>query len=762
MLSALKAILFLVILISFGFAFLNRALKIKELIYLIPFSILLGISTFIFLVHCLSYIIGPQAASIFTLLLLFITTILILIFHRKNNIKININKKQFMLLCTIALTISTLTFLAILRFGIYDTNMHYPLVLSLFKNNIYPPRDFYRPDYFLHYHFGADIVPGAINYICKLHITYCYLLMSTIYGFTIFFTLFSIANILTNNYRFSLLAGLATYFSGGLLWLDAILKYFLKKFPPYATDWSLYEFFTYFGLRGGITDATSTAPFNVALGLSYPLLVFCFFIFWNLITEKETKTLIWNLIVLIITLLVLLLCAEWIYIAFWGAVSIFTIYLVYKKQKRSLFLIFLIFIISLTLYKTIGSPLFSVQDKLQYLGIARVTEVQFKDKPFTNYSLRKFNVNLDESQVVSCFSWDFIAEFGLSIILFPIVIIYLLKTKNIFGCILFLSAASTMPLAAIFELKTVPIDINRLYGFGQSMLVLLITCGLLTYKTFAKSRVLIILYLFTLCFSPIYNLIDYSFSIKRLYGVPSLTKTFLSGIKNRDLSEFNDLILHLRDKAFGEHTLEINFLEKNSKPSDVAISSHFEAPVFAGVYTIIPPGRMLYKDVMFPKVDNIYETVFATLDPHLLKELNIKWIIIDESFKNKLSSDILSNLANSKLFKLIKINSRSSEDINKLEIYKVKKLDKVLNQLNRKTAWVLVNVNGEPIEMSLLGLNNISMFPSSRKALEYLNSIQKKHQALKRHLIMTRVVPIKVVEEQVRGSTIKLEKRFNT
>ena len=66
MLIALKFILLVFSVFSFGFISLSQLCKIKSLILLIPLSVSFGVSGFIFICHILSFFTGPQAASLIT------------------------------------------------------------------------------------------------------------------------------------------------------------------------------------------------------------------------------------------------------------------------------------------------------------------------------------------------------------------------------------------------------------------------------------------------------------------------------------------------------------------------------------------------------------------------------------------------------------------------------------------------------------------------------------------------------------------------
>ena len=139
---------------------------------------------------------------------------------------------------------------------------------------------------------------------------------------------------------------------------------------------------------------------------------------------------------------------------------------------------------SLLLNKSIGNALF-LQDITQNLGRTNIFALGIKETLFTVIGWGRLTSHVMHHQTVSCFSWYFICELGLSIILFPIAIIYLIKTKNNLGYLLFLSAACTMPIPTIVNFKLNPVELVRLFAFGNVILILLIICGIsYLYKPF--------------------------------------------------------------------------------------------------------------------------------------------------------------------------------------------------------------------------------------------------------------------------------------
>lgn len=760
MISIIKFIFFILCCFTFGFISLSQLTKIKSLHLLIPFSISFGISSYIFACHILSFLIGPQSASVLSIILLFLITIIILICKRKNFdlSQLEISKYQLVSICLIALIICTLSFLAVFRFGTYDKEFHFQLASTLIHNNVYPPRDFYKPEYILLYHFGGDLLASTINYISNISIPRCYELISTIVSGTTFLSFFALAWILTKSFRLSLIAGFCTYFGGGLLWLDAILRFFLQKLPQSTYEWNFLQTFFSIGIHGGIINAPSVLTFSSTAGIGNPLLIFSLILLWKMFEEKDLKSKITYIIFLNISLFSLFLTAEWLYMTFWAGVLPFMFILFLKKQKQSLILTIILLTTSTLLAKTFGNALF-LQDEIQKIGRAIIFNLGIKEKLFSITSWGRLSDITMNYQEVSCFSWNFISEFGLSLFLLPFAIIYLAKTKNMFAFLLALIAITTMPLPVLIDFKLNPVDANRLFCFGNNLIVLLISVGIFSlHNTITKSKILISGYLFAFCLSPLSGLISASVFTPYI----STSKTYIQEVFERAkqvnsldrlktyFSELNAIVTGLKNKTTDKYKDEIKFLKETSMSGDVAISSAVDIPAYGGVYSLIPSNKWLYKDLLYSSYDSIYLTTLTTLDPYLLNELNIKWVLISNESKLNLSLETQNLLNKTELFKLTYTSKQN------YQIYHVEDINKFLKINPRKTAWLLVNSLGQPIEVIALQLNKITLFPSSKDALLYLKSIYNVKPDLKKILVTSQAISIESLENQLKASNLNI------
>lgn len=767
MLCYIKFIFFILSIAGFGFISLSQITKIKSLIFLIPSSFSFGIAAYLFICHILSFLTGPQTASIISLFILLAFSLIILVLKYKTLYKIEaeITNLQLISIICIGTIISILSFLAMYRFGPFDNEFHIQLASTLFHNNIYPPRDFYRPEYVLLYHFGGDLLAGAISHICGTSISRGFELMSFIFSGVTFLSLFSVAWILTKNFNLSLIGSFCTYFSGGLLWLDAIIRYVSNNLPSSSYKWSFLETFFNVGIHGAITDGPWIFTLLSTAGIGTPVLIFSLILFWKMIEENNLKAYISHIIFLLVSLFTLFLSAEWLYMTFLGAVIPFLLFLVVKKQKQFLIPIVVLLTLSVILNKTLGNTLF-LQDTIQSLGRANIFNIGIKKSLLHVMSWGRLSKNIMDYKEISSFSWDFISEFGLSFFLFPISIIYLIKTKNKFAFLLFLTAITTIPLPVILDFKLNPVDANRLFSFGNSMLVLLITCGIgVLFNQFFQNKTLLITYLTAFCLSPVSGLVSSAVFTPYIFSSKSYVKEIFDNFKRvkslDDLKIYfvrlDKLVRAIKNRDTSNYEKEIQFLSLNSKPKDVAISSLTDVPAYAGVYTLIPAGKWLYKDLIYSFYDSIYLSTLTTLDPYLLDELNIKWIFLSNNSKNNLPKETQGILSNTELCKLI-----YSRDDKSYEIYHVNETKNLLSNFSRKTAWTLVNSKGQPIELVALEPIKITLFPSLKSALLYLKLLQTIKPELKKELVTAQVVVIDSLEKQIKSNNlvIKLDKKF--
>lgn len=755
--SIIKFILFVFSIATFGFIFLSQINKIKSLILLIPFSVSFGVASYLFLFHILAFGIGPQNASLVALFLLILISIIIVLIKNKNLEKIDpeITKKQYLILFIVLLCIFIPTFLTYMDFGNGEKSIQYPTLLTIFHNNTYPPKDFYKPEYYLLYHYISTMLPGSIYYLCKLPISYSFALIGTILFAASFLGTFAFVWIITKNYKSSLIITIFNYFAGGLLWIDAILRYLTKNLPLFAENWGFLETFCYLGLHGGMTGATSVGPISMASIVGSPLTGFCIFLIYFLLVEKELKRAICHLIVLCISLFILLITEESLIIAIAAGLFFYSFFLLTKKKWRELIIFIILFLTLFMLYKTFGLKSFINYSDIQDIGRLTLYDVKPKDKPLEILSYRRLNVDINSGQPVSIFSWDFICEFPFLIAL-PFIFIYVLKVKTPLVTIPFLGASSTFFIPIFLECTLSPPLLTRFFGFFKGFLTLLSLLAMWTLIKNIKFRKLIFYgYAISMCISPLLQFTTQTLFTPNIYINPQFIEKAIPLLKKGDFKKYFEFAKDYTLEPFWRYKEEKYFLSKNSKPNEVAISNFYQLPAYAGIYTVIPPNAYFVKDINYSRSDNTYQVIFATMDPHLINELNLKWIVIDKDFKKFLNKEALNFLNNKKLCKLVyKKQNKLTKEIT--EIYYIKDLNDYLTNFKRKTAWLLTTNKGHPIEPLLLNNKNITLFSTSKEAIIHLKSIYLKYPELKKYFIISKVVPIEELEKQIKDTNLNI------
>lgn len=769
---------FLSSIVFFGFVFLNKINKMTSPIYLAAFSIPLGTSFYIFICHILSFVTGPKKASILTLILLLIFSILIIILKGKPEIiEDNITKRQKYILFGLPSIIAICTFLSVYRFGLFDEIWHIPLTLSIFHNDTYPPRDFLRPDYYLLYHFGGNLLGGAINYITHIEIYNSFEIISAISSWCSFLSFFALGWLVTKNYKVSLICAICCYFGNGLPWVSALQDFFSNGSS------SLIDTILQKGLRSSFTDPQHMGTFT-SKAIASPVAIFCFFLFYSLLNNaKENKSFKLNystILTLVVLLLSLTTVAGWLALTFLiGTTAFLIIFLILQRKKfiPCAINISILLILFYILNKLIGITLYSEEE---YLGRVKVFDLAFRDPLFSIKVWSGAAIGQEQARIMPWFSPEFFLNFGFSLILLPIAIIYLIKEKNLFSILLFLSSILIIPIPFIFDFKMNPVDFNRLIPFGNTMLIFLITCGIGSlFKNFFQNKLFALTYI--MCFSlssltafilgtifppQIYfdrKFADHSFTeFRKVKSVGDALKTYL---------KLNKEVIVKKYEFQNKHKQEIDFYLKTTKPKDVAISSVVNLPLFAGVYTLVPSGYYGLKEQIYSKFDNIYTTIISTLDPYLLKELNVKWVAYDEISKSNLSKEVLSFLNDKTFFELrynsiLKLNPKTKAKFKKekvlYEIYRVKNLEEAIKWTPRQTGWILLDRNGFPLEITKKLNENIKVHKTEKKALQYLKYLMAKNPEIKKEFIIAQPVVIKVVEEQLRQAQLNamLEKTF--
>lgn len=289
------------------------------------------------------------------------------------------------------------------------------------------------------------------------------------------------------------------------------------------------------------------------------------------------------------------------------------------------------------------------------------------------------------------------------------------------------------------------------------------------YFHFFLKRWLIIGYVILLTGTPVSNLLLSAVFSPYVSFNKSFNQALLDGL--RRVRSPIDFASHLKSLYRVQKSLkrevmplereDVVFLREKSRPLEVAISNHPGIPLYAGTYALMPGRKYVYKDLMYTSFDSIYRTVLKSLDREILRELNIKWILMftsetyrpDETFYRSIG-DI-----SDKVFEREMILSQNQKG--KVEIFHIRESDQFPIPEERRTAWVLTDKKGGAAEMSLLGKREIGLFPTSKDARNYLKK-EFKQEVINKETVTSQLIVIDELESIIRksGLNVTLERRF--
>ncbi|MBI2996268.1 MAG: hypothetical protein HYY52_06125 [Candidatus Melainabacteria bacterium] len=759
--SVCLVVVFFLICTLFGFLFLNKITNIKSLLFLIPFSVIVGFSFFVFICHLSSFIIGPRNSPFLALTLLLISTVIIHIINPRSKLfDLAFSGNKFAFLVFVSAGISAGTLFSAYKFGVFDDSWHIPLAESIFQNNIYPPRDFLRPDYPLAYHFGGDLLAGSIKKTCKLNIYNSFELIAGIFSGVTFLSLFTLSFGIVKNYNVALLTSFCSFFGGSLTWLYETIKYILTNHKE-----SFLQYFLNRAIHGTIIDAPSLLSFSSSASIGIPVLILCFYLYIKLYEPANLKreaTLISTIVILLFSLS---LFAGWLSLTFLISSFAFWIIFIMTSQDPSFNIskkVIVTLVAFFILNTFFGNQMYSHE---HFLGRANIFNMTFKSIPFT---ITAWDLNSKDNftHVISVLNFKFISAFGVSLLLIPLICIYLRIHKDELSKLLIIASALTMPLPLLLEFKLNPVDFNRLFVFGNIMLVLIGTIALCKIINIHKNKILILMYAGFMCLSSILGLILGTLYSPKLYLDTQFTQNALKKLSSSNsLTDFikksisvNKDALKVKYYFINKYKKETDFFKQNGDSGDVAISSIPGISIYSGVYTLIPSMMYGLKGQIYSSFDNIYSTIISTLDPHLLHELNVKWIGFDELSKSKLSKETFDLLSNNKIFMPVYKNKIRPEENTELfyEIYHVEDLQPYIEATSRKTGWILVNKDGSPIEIIKNIDPNISLFSTEKKALAYLKEIHQKYPKTNNELITAQPIVISITEQQLKENMLSI------
>ncbi len=500
----LKFIIFVVSIAFFGWQFLRRVIKQNELYLLIPFSLGFGIIIYTLFVNIISYFVDVRASFWLVLILLWIIGLIL------NKVKINktilgIEKKTFKKLIFITIVFSFIFSAIIFNNYAYDEIWHGGLIATIANGN-FPVMSTYIPNLYSQYHYGFDLFAASIKSFLGLPLQQSSDLAMILIFVPIFWSVFvAIKKITTNNLAAWLSAWLL-FFGGGFRYLsvvESIDQSKVKYFWDYANQ-ILSVFLNSKPMSPGLFHSYSTDSMGVLIyhrPTLYASLIIIL-IFWLIYLEQKRKNLLVQISLGVLFGFFALSAESWfvLLILSWGIWK--GLILLKNKQHRKKI------IYSMVTVGVIASFMAIFQG-----GV--ITDILLHtSKGMTTTSMSTFVIR-DVPGLISygdiypfneIKSWAFfVLEWGLILLFFPFVSIYVYKSKNKILQLMLLAIVVTLLIVFWVDYPVSSRDLVRINVFAYLLMSLLL--GIYLSEKFKNKTKVITTILIIVSVSPLmYNI----------------------------------------------------------------------------------------------------------------------------------------------------------------------------------------------------------------------------------------------------------------
>ncbi len=726
----------------FGWLAVRTILNVSSIVYLIPFSWIFGVASFLTLLYSFAYFIGVQKAALLALCILFLLSILLVVYFKEKIIRLesSLTFKEIVVVFGLSFLISILTYSLLTKWHIWDFEYHVSEAILFASKDKFPTGTYAWPSIFIPYHYGFDILSASISKIGNISMVNAFNLIVVISVMTTVFACFTFAYFFDQRKSFltSLFAGLGFYFAGGLLWLDSFIRYLLKIYPV-TKDWSFFKTFCAVGLHGSyMNDMGSGGIMFASLTLGVQLFILLIFIYFNFIQDKSLNY--FYMLPFLITSIALFHCAEWIIYIFITSLilsSIVSFFLRNTLDWKSL--------IIKNIFCCIGIVAFMLFNSLAASYISK----DFNYVPnFFTYALKanilQFEVfgrfgDLNQHRLVSFFSWDFVSELGIQFLLLMFVFVWLLKNKFSWApfIISFIIVSFAVPFCIV--ITTSPPDILRMYHPAFEIISMLF---ILWSRDFAGSfklpflkKLIPVIFSFFVIVQPVCKL-----TLSSVFGPPIylgheyidlVDNSIKRFINDHDFKYFSntvgDLVRALNIGIFGNDYKVTQFLLKEqSKYNGYGLSLNHLPFSFAGIPCYSISGSSLSKKITFI-------TLLQTLDPYLIKELKIKWLFLDTRTAQFTKLSVIEDLINRNFLKLVfEVDDKYVPNV-RAGLLRFIDSDRYFKTYPRKTYWTYHIYSGDNIITfpSSSGKEVIYLFKSENEAVVFLKQLLELNTQLK-------------------------------
>lgn len=660
-------------------------------------SFLSSIAIFITLTHILGEIFSNIQISIYATVFLFSIPYLFILkknFLQKELLSShNLNKQDafhFLLSCIFA----ALYFKFDQNIGQADA-IHIAITSILTQNLDYPP--LYPPDpsyNFGFYHYGVDLFATNIAMLLKINPWDACSISISLGAFTCFNSIYLIIQKLSrSSFLTTLISSIAFIFLGSINFIEFIFR----ELPNLNTNFLVNLNLVSMSSVASISYQLRYFSQNFSLGICFLLI----FLIMNLDLKKDEGSWL-NGAIIFCSSMVVYIC----YPAQWYPVVTASIIFFFLKQKGFCFRKMICLILP---------TLLSFSDSLTKINSYKIT--QFKpsfnwvrfyspfDIPyfFTESEIQLLMTNLDKSTgsynlSIPLFSELSFRDFGFILIPSLLFFLYhLIKNKRFHEYdFFFVSGMISSSVPFLIEMPVRQIELYRFLVWGK------ILCSLY-------------------CFLLLINFISKNNKVKNVYYIISFV-IFLSGCLTIYPSKTiwkQERFAYIMDNDLKQIILDLSNLHKKGEIAvdNLMMYKASDLVNLAGFYGV---GAQIYHTDLLTR-----NTIFITASPKLLKELGVKYLLIDKF--SKLTTKAQTRLNDPRIFKLVQSYNNDRKIFEVLENIKPEFLE-------QDYSWILTTYQGmQPVPLSDQYKRMIT-FSTKVEAKAYLERLRATNEEIKTNI----------------------------
>lgn len=611
--SIFSIIIYFFILSFFGWQLTRFLFKENRYEFLIPLSLSFGIFFYIFILNITSYFIDVRINFYLVLVLLLIISLGIKFFKKINKKNIwSLEKKwRYILLITFFVIIIFSGFSAAREIdGDEVAFTQLPLSSTISQGN-FPVESPFLPGQTIKYHYGSELWRAAMFSISGIKLWFIHDIQVAI-AYGLFFTLsFIFIFYFTKKSSFSYLIALVALLGGGL---NSFFGF--KGITNLLFNDGNFAFIA--DMMHGQIHITASAAQSMILSwatIAFPLVILILFLYINFCENR--KEWIKFSILISVLLSVLALSAETFFVIILFSFLIFSIF---NKEWKSFMLI-----------NILTWPIVILQGGL-------FTEMFKKQREIVSYdffiSISPFFI--DVGQKVSIFSYHFLLNWGLLILIIP-ALIYVYKKRNKYLLLIGLISLVAYAIPFVIHIREWSWEIRRVLFLIPPLWSILVSLFLLNIYQIIKNKinrkfiltVFIILFIF-LCFDSLIFLTAHA--IKPYYR-PDGNESFWG-------------------KPIEPNHLELeiySWVKENTIIKDIFFTFDNEVSYFPNRNFVLQTGRFapafqMYRDQELDIFEvAVYKEIKNSCQNEDLKNLNYKYLYINQYWPDKLEEKCLNN-----------------------------------------------------------------------------------------------------------------------